>query len=263
MEKFSSRYGLQPPEPEITITQDAPYDLRGVVVEIAYESGLDPHDMRKIVCRTLRVREDPSNWSAYPNVDGEVRQHLDNCQWYEVYDIIEGIYSAIGMRASHFEQEINKYFRRAGIGWQLVGGQLRVRGDEAFERTIMTAHIVLNEQGRSTAANEIRQALLDLSRRPEPDITGSLQHGLAALECVMRDVCGDPKSTLGTLLFRYKGTIPSPLDQAIEKIWGFASEQGRHVREGRYPSLEEAELAVDVAAAAATYLSKKATADRY
>jgi hypothetical protein len=35
MEKCSSRLGFQPDEPEITITHEAPYDLRGVVVDIA------------------------------------------------------------------------------------------------------------------------------------------------------------------------------------------------------------------------------------
>ena len=97
----------------------------------------------------------------------------------------------------------------------------------------------------------------DASRRPQPDVTGALQHSLAALECVMRDVCGDPKATLGTLLARNKGLIPAPLDQGVEKIWGFASEQGRHLREGREPSIEDAELAVHVAAAVALYLVRK------
>jgi hypothetical protein len=73
----------------------------------------------------------------------------------------------------------------------------------------------------------------------------------------MRDRCGDPKGTLGALLSRYKGLIPSPLDQAVEKVWGFASEQGRHVREGLEPDPEDVALAVRVAAAVATYLSKK------
>jgi hypothetical protein len=45
----------------------------------------------------------------------------------------------------------------------------------------------------------------------------------------------------------------------MEKIWGFASEQGRHLREGKEPTQEETELAVHVAAAVATYLAKKSS----
>lgn len=270
MNRFSERHGFEPSQAKITVTRDAPYDLRGIVVDMAYEAGLGPHRLRSIVCQVLRVREDPSNWSAFPNVDSEVRSHVDGCEWYEVYDIIEAIYGDLiresrkyspaqdsDLHSQYFLDELNKYFLKKGIGWQLVEGEIRVRGEQAFEDTLAGATNTLLESGRPTAAKEIRQALHDLSRRPESDLTGALQHALAAVECVMRDVTGDPKATLGSLLSRYKGTIPAPLDQAVEKIWGFASEQGRHLREGKEPTQEEAELAVHVAAAVATYLAKK------
>jgi hypothetical protein len=270
MDRFSSRHRLEPQEPEITVTQDAPHELRGVAVDLAYASGLDPKSLRSIVCRTLRTRESDANWTHYPNIDGEVRGLVDRCHWYEVYDIIEAVHASLLGSASRasvrhdprpqptlFAGELNEYFRKRGIGWQLADGLVRVRGAEAFEQTVHAAEAGLRDAGRTTAANEIHQALLDLSRRPHPDVTGALQHGLAALECVMRDVCGDASASLGTLLARHKALIPAPLDQAVEKIWGFASEQGRHLREGREPSLEEAELAVHVALATATYLSRK------
>jgi len=115
-------------DPEISIREDAPEELRGVVIDIAYEAGLDPHDMRSLVCRVLRRREDPDNWSAFPNVDGEVRGHLDSCQWFEVYDVIEAIWSKLkkqrdknifSTEAEMFEPdpyeafaaEVNRYFR--------------------------------------------------------------------------------------------------------------------------------------------------------
>src|SRR5439155_8871530 len=46
MAMFSSRHGFEPQEAEIRVRNDAPYNLRGVVVDIAYEAGLDPHSMR-------------------------------------------------------------------------------------------------------------------------------------------------------------------------------------------------------------------------
>jgi len=115
----------------------------------------------------------------------------------------------------------------------------------------------LDETKRLTTQNEIHQALSDLSRRPQPDLTGAIQHALVALECIARDVCGDPKATLGNILKRYPNLVPQPLDTAVEKAWGYASEHGRHLREGREPSLEEAELLVGIASVVATYLSKK------
>jgi len=80
---------------------------------------------------------------------------------------------------------------------------------------------------------------------------------MAALECVARDVAGDPKARLGQILQRYPGLLPAPLDNALEKVWGFASESARHVREGRTVDRAEAELVVGMAAAAATYMIAK------
>jgi hypothetical protein len=63
--------------------------------------------------------------------------------------------------------------------------------------------------------------------------------------------------TLGEILKRYRDLIPKPLDEAVTKIWGFASENARHINEGCEPNFEEAELVVSTVAGVSTYLSKK------
>lgn len=116
---------------------------------------------------------------------------------------------------------------------------------------------LFNATGRATASGEIHQALVDLSRRPDPDITGAIQHALAALECVARDLTGEPKPTLGEILKRHPDLIPVPLDESVKKAWGYASERGRHLREGRDPDMVESELIVRLASVVTTYLVKK------
>ena len=69
-DRFSKRHGYAPPDSEISIRQDAPHDLRGVILQIAYEAGLSPKPMRELVCRVLRERPNPDNWSEYPNIKG-------------------------------------------------------------------------------------------------------------------------------------------------------------------------------------------------
>lgn len=115
----------------------------------------------------------------------------------------------------------------------------------------------LEDAGMSTAAREMHEALNDLARRPRPDITGAIQHSMAATECVARAAVGDPKATLGEILDRYPGLVPRPLDEGVKKMWGYASEMARHLREGREPAFEEAELAVITSAGVTTYLDKK------
>ena len=258
--RFSQRYGYGSADPEITVRDDAPGELRSVLIDIAYESGLRPNDLREVVCRVLRVASDPGNWSDYPNIDNEVRWQLMNCDWFGVYDVIEEISNAISDGdPANFEDEINSYFQRKGIGWQLVDGRIEVRGPESFEVIVTGALDTLEEEERATAHTELREALGDLSRRPEADITGAIQHAMAALECVARDITGDPKPTLGKILKDNPNLLPRPLDQVVSKAWGYASDRARHLREGNSPPFEDAELIVGMSAALCSYLMKKST----
>jgi hypothetical protein len=220
------------------------------------------------------VIPDRDNWSEEPNIAGEVEYLISTCQWYRVYDVAEAFYagasvSQSGVRrrsgsAADFETKLNEVMYELGIGWKM-DGQIVYRGDQPFERAVASTQTVLEVSGRTTAQNEVAEALRDLSRRPDPDRTGAIQHSMAALECVARDICGDPKQTLGAIMKNY-GTrlaVPRPLDAAVEKAWGYASEVGRHLQEGREPSPEEAELVTTVCAAVVTYLVKKHDAGKH
>lgn len=256
---FSKRNGhFSIKEKEITIREDAPEGLRGFIRMVFYDLNKNPSELRNITSRVLKIAPDSNNWSEFPNIDYEVSDHLDNCEWYLVYDIIEVIIQKLnGAEKETFISEINEYFVTNGIGWKIVNEEIETRGDEVFETAVNTVVKVLETAKLQTAKTEIREALNDLSRRPSPDITGAIQHSLACLECVSREITGDKKATLGELMKKYPKVIPSPLDQAVTKIWGFTSEQGRHLREGEAPEYLEAELVVEVTAAISTYLGKK------
>lgn len=257
MSDFSKRHGYHRlTEVEITVREDAPHQMRGVLVQVAYDAGLRPKTLRPIVCKVLRARPNDDNWSEYPNIDTEIRNLLDECAWYRVYDVIEAIASHVPEPAK-FETEISEYFVERGIGWKLANAVLTVRGPQTLERSLAEAGDALNIAGLPTAANELREAVSDLSRRPTPDITGAIQHAMASLECVARSVCGDEKATLGEVIKRHSDLIPRPLDEAITKLWGFASENARHIREGHESTYAEAELVVAVAAATGNYLARK------
>jgi hypothetical protein len=144
-----------------------------------------------------------------------------------------------------------------GIGWKINENQIETRGDEIFETAVNNVVEVLEVAKLNTAKAEIREAITDLSRRPTPDITGAIQHSLACLECVSREITGDRKLTMGKIIEKHPNIVPKPLDSAIEKIWGFASNQGRHLQEGQAPEYLEAELVVELTATIATYLGKK------
>lgn len=234
-------------------------------MDLAYEAGLSASELRSLLCKQLLETPDSNNGShRYVNV--EVRTLLDEAEWNQVYDFIETVVREIRKRSHNgilasetigldkFAAKLNDAFRRKGVGWQLIGERIEVRGEESFEVPVRTAIAAAEAGGREVASRELHEALADLSRRPAADITGAIQHAMAALECAVREVVGDPKRTLGDLLGRNPALFPPPLNQAVEKLWGFASERGRHLREGQLPRVCEAELVVGVVGVLVAYL---------
>ncbi|MBP2515371.1 hypothetical protein [Sphingomonas sp. PvP018] len=256
---FSDRFGYQAPEAEITIREDAPTAVRDGILMTGYGAELGPGVMRDILCQVLLRRPNQNNWSA-SNVECEVSGLIDQAPWYRVYDFAERLYAEIGTRdftgtqQARFEAQLNQLFRERGVGWEMKHGTLIARGSEAFALATGHATEVMRQHGAPTAANEVHEALRDISRRPHADVTGAIQHAMAALECVAREV-GGTTDTLGPAIRRLN--LPAPLDQAVEKLWGFTSQQGRHILEGRQPQFEEAELVVTAASALSVYLLRR------
>ncbi len=261
MEPFSRRHGFGGAAAEITIRDDAPQDVREAILMIAEgDLRVSPGAIRSPLCAVLRQVPDPSNWTNYPNVWEECQRLMMGAPWYKVYDFVEALYERLAHsqepdRAPRWESLINEYFLERGVGWRLHDGHLESRGPEAFEVAVDSARTALDAAGLATARREIHEALQDLSRRPEPDVTGAVQHAMAGLECAAREITGDHRATLGDILKRHPTLVPKPLDESLSKMWGYASEMARHIREGRTPSRPEAELVVGVAAATCTYLA--------
>lgn len=257
--RFSDRHGYRGADADVIFREDAPENLRYAVPLIAQEIGMSPSVMRRIVCQVLLVPLDRNSWSEYPNIWEEVLGLVSDCPWYKFYDIAEAMHGVLAQGFSDdsvkFDNRLNQFFVENGIGWQMDGGQIIYRGSEAFSVGTHEAEEILEWTGRSAAAREIHEALRDISRRPEPDVTGAIQHACAAMEATARDVIGD-SATFGALAKRLN--LPKPLDTAPEKLWGYAPNNARHVLEGQKVDKSEAELIVGVVCAICTDLAKRA-----
>ena len=259
-ESFSERHGYGVVDADISVREDAPEALRYAIPNITTKKvGMSPTAMRKIVCEVLNERPDDDNWSDYPNVWNEVNDLIKKCPWFRVYDVAEALHADFDNScpeyAEKFARLLNQFFREKGIGWEMINGNVVFRGSEGFAEVTKQTVSVLEESGRPNAAREMREALQDMSRRPEPDFTGAIQHAMAALEATARDVTGEPNSTLGQLI--PKLGLPQPLDAAVIKLWGYASDRARHIREGQKVDAVEAELLVTVACAVCTFVIKR------
>lgn len=242
---------------DIAIRNDAPDELRGFLfTEIQnYNKGLN--NIRQILCSATLSAPDPSNWGENNFMKEEIREKLISCQWFFVYDFIEQFAASLNMSEKlQFERNINKYFIINGIGWSLKDGQILHRGEKSFDMILTETQETLEISKQNTSANEIKEALTDISRRPEPDLTGAVQHSVAALECLARNITGKQNVTLGALISQFPNIVPEPLNIVISKLFGFASVKGRHLQEGVEPTQKEAELVVHLSAALCNYLAK-------
>jgi len=244
------------------VREDAPESVRVVALETASTLELDPSTMRDIVCRIVRKRPDPNNWSA-GNMWREVQYLFYNAEWFRVYDIIEAFYAAflgnnphdLGKKGAKFQEALNAAFVEEGIGWQLVKGQIVARGDEGFQEAVKTAAAQLNKSQRPTAASHIQSAVRALSERPKANTPGAVSHATNAVECLLHDITGQAM-TLGGYLDKYPQLFHPALKKALNGVYGYASDAGaRHGREGKEPSFDEAQFAVTTCAATCTLLT--------
>lgn len=270
-ERSSKREGYTGQAQPITIRQEAPPELRKAIARIARDAGMSPKEIRRVVCRELHA--DPSEFNVVDSyIMKEVDELLVECEWFRVYDFAESFHAKLRLPPRHgvstsitgsfevarakakgFEARLNRYFMEHGIGWQMSDGKIVHRGSDAFARATQGAVEALDNSGQQTAKDQIEEALRDISRRPEPDVTGAITHAMAALECVGREVTGKPDTTLGKLVSNLD--LTPPLDKAVHALWGFSSNRARHIREGESVSTEEAEFVVLVACALCAFLS--------
>jgi len=279
MSSFSQRQGYVRPK-EIQFTEELPERLRMPIYDILRnnlnasflleraEKLFNPYGIGSLPTHSGSIlvakEEDDPETIAFKRV-------FLGCEWFQVYDILEDAFAQLRFheeelappdeepRAFPMQKTLNDYFLHAGIGWRMVDGRIVIRGNEAFESVLAQAATALEESKRPTAAKHLHEALAALSRRPDANLPGAIYHAMGSLECVARDLTGTPKATLGEILKQHPQLLPKPLDTALSQVWGYASNEARHVQEGRDPSREEAELVVGLAAAVTTYLIRKST----
>ncbi len=256
MDTFSKRNSINIEPADITIRFEAPMELREWVFSLVMRLGFSMSKFRSIVCQMSFQSLDSNQYSENNFMASEIRTLLEKCKWNYIYDIIEQTYNELPTKLKEdYQSSITDFFISNGYGWKLEGGHVLSRGDDAFEQSIQSAVLCI-ETSNPDAYSEIRESLRDISKRPESDITGAIQHSMAAVECLCRNILTDERPTLGDLIKKHRYEFSKPLDEAMEKLWGFASEKGRHLKEGKLPTFEEAELVVHICASLITFFKR-------
>ena len=252
---FSEREGFRSASKEIAERHDAPQALRDALPQLAYGLGWTPKQLRRVICQALLVAPDRDSWTDYPNIADEVDYLIGNCDWFRVYDVVEAMARNFGERSGErdrYAERLNQLLREHGIGWELDGTFLVYRGDDPFQGTLSGADAALVAAGLSQSALRLREALKDLSRRPDPDPSGAVTHAIAALEATARELDGRHDKPLGQLIQALP--LPDELGNALKALWRFSSSHARHGSEDEVVDLAQAELVVAVAAGVCTFL---------
>jgi len=261
MPRFSQRYGYtERPAvgPSDLIREDAPESIRVGFLDF-FEERVGPGRLREVVCKVLRKRPNPDNWSLYPNIWQEVQELVYEAPWPLFYDIVEAVVESYsGTERKAIADQLNVLFSEEQLAWHIVDAQVVLRTGDVTDEIVAYAEEGLEESGRSTALAELRKAVQALSRRPQPDTRDAVRWALGAMEAVARDITGDRNATLGSILNKKGDTLlASPLPSAFEMIWGYASNVARHVDETKSPTLDEAILVVGLVGACVAYLSRR------
>jgi len=264
--RFSARYGFDAIPPKITIVRDFPIEHREAVIRIAKQLGTDTVLLREAMLEVLITGIDTSDWN-HDYIWPKLIYALDECDWPEVYEISEEIYKI--MKSTHtsfgksvridrqqeYMERLNHFFMKKGFGWEMRNGLIEYRGSEPFRIATISAEQSLQDRGFDHSANEIREAMRDLSRRPEPDLAGAVYHATQALEAIAGIDTKSSGKSLGKMIPSLN--LPAPLDEATHKLWGFVSGYVRHGDEEKQIDEEEAEMAVTIACALTTFIAKR------
>jgi hypothetical protein len=131
---------------------------------------------------------------------------------------------------------------------------LEAQAAEENRVDMMPVTRLLESAKHKATMRELREAQLDLLKRPDPDITGAIQHSMAALECTAKLISGSDRGTLGDVLRQRKLPLVTTLNELLEKAWAFSSDRARHVADAKPISYRDAELVLGLAEAMIVYL---------
>ena len=113
--------------------------------------------------------------------------------------------------------------------------------DESLEGSLLTA---LDESFLPVSANEFRESFRALYRKPNPNLTGAISHAHAGFLAVARVIDRGSNADPSEIVARHRHLLPKPLGDAALRFWGFSSQYGRKVSEGKIVEYKDAETAV-------------------
>ncbi len=243
---------------DVTIWDEAPEEFRMGFFRLVRKCGIKPQKLQEMINEVFRKRTDPQDLPDDIKLWERFETLIFQCDWYKVYDACEVAYRNIyfDIRRDYLA-ELNNLFVEFGIGWKFEGGKVVARVQHEMEAHFMKATATLNLSNHSMI--ELQEAKRNLSRRPIPDLEAASYHCKRALEAISREITGNNKDDLATLIKNHAEelVIPKPLDIALENMWQFLLEDAEQLAKRRKITRQEVELFLGIASVVITYLFER------
>lgn len=266
---FSKRYGLRPTS-EGLMYEDVPERARVGLYHLVERFFGGEHQksylhLYKEICVALRIPRNRNIDFDY-QASWAMEKLINECGWYQFYDICEVIwanpYSEYSRHQEEFTEQVNALFREEQLGFEMREGKVEKVGAGFIDAKVKEARYLLKEPEFKGADEHFEKAIKALNERPNPDVENCVKDAVAAIESVGRVIVSDDKALLDDIIRNAakKGVIPKPLDQTFQKVYAYrGSEPG--VAHGAVETSKvteaEAELILAMSAAMIIYLVKK------
>jgi hypothetical protein len=164
-------------------------------------------------------------------------------------------------RADQFRNRLNEAMARHHSAYMMEPNGMMVEpGSSASEAAIAQARAILSDPAMEGPDRQFQDAVLALTRRPNPGNEAAIAGAIGALEGVCRIALGDNRITLGDAIkdiARQQG-LHAALTATIDRLYGYASDAGgRHGLVGKADADEAiAEFAVHQSAAAIVLVAR-------
>lgn len=176
---------------------------------------------------------------AYRRLAVTVKNYFNDCEWHEVYDLIEFTFENLDQPYDEeFAELINPVLERELSGYRFIAGQVVPISDENEVNSIESA--LSSSDVPQSARVHLSLALEMLSSKTAPDYRNSIKESISAVESLAKNMTRDPHATLGAALnlIESQGKMHSALKKALSSLYGYTSDESGI----RHALLEESTL---------------------
>ncbi len=151
----------------------------------------------------------------------QVRNHFFDCEWHEVYDLLEFVLPNISDPDA--EKFTNSILERELSAYRYVSSNFTEVTDE---QELASLNAALIDNDFPGARQHLQRALELLSDRKNPDYRNSIKESISAVEGLARIVSGNDKATLGDALdeIERSGKLHPALKKGFAALYGYTND---------------------------------------